>query len=1389
MSEVSVAHPVSLSSKKRRRVSFGKSKFFLPMPDLIKLQFDSFQSFLQPDLDTREDSGLEKEFKAIFPVTDYYNTASLHYVSYCVGAPKYNIEEAIQRGVNYSAPLKVKLQLVVWDVEEDGPSSSSAASASASSDLSSREVKTIKEQEVFIGEVPLMAEAGTFIINGVERVVVSQMQRSPGVFYDHDGGKTHSSGKYLYKARIVPYRGSWIDIEFDHKDILYFRIDRKRKMHIATLLLALGMDTVEILEYFYDSTECLRVEDKWRVKLDITSYKNRLLSEDIVNADTGEVVFTSGTKVTPRVIRKFRQEYADVHILVPSESLVGKYLMSSIIDDETDEIIADAGDEITEELLSEILDLEIPAIKIIDIDYVNVGSYIRNSLVLDKNLTQDDACTDIYRVLRPGDPSTAQSARELFRSTFFSSARYDLSDIGRMKINIKHGLEVPETCTVLTKEDILIVIKHLIKLKDGVVFDVDDIDNLGNRRVRPVGELIENQFRVALNKMVRAAVEKIGTVDLDTVMPQDLISSRIITSMVREFFGMSQLSQFMDQTNPLAEITHKRRLSTLGPGGLTRDRASFEVRDVHHTHYGRICPIETPEGQNIGLINSLATYGRINHYGFIESPYRIVKEGVVTDEVRYLSAMEEAEKTLAPAGVRLDSAGNFIDEKINCRRDGEVISCFRDEIDYVGVSPKQLVSVASALIPFLENDDANRALMGANMQRQAVPLITAEAPFVGTGVEAIVASDSGATVVARRPGIVRNVDANRIVIQADDLSDSDSGVDIYTLQKMRKSNHNTCINQSPIVSIGERVETGDIIADSSSTQLGELALGKNLRVAFMPWNGYNFEDAILLSERLVSGDVLTSIHIKEFEVVARDTRLGPEEITRDLPNISEDSLSHLDEVGIVHIGASVSYGDILVAKVTPKSESPITPEEKLLRAIFAEKASDVRDTSLKVPPGVKGVVIGVNILTRRGVEKDERAISLERFQIDRMSKDMEDTMQIISEYVIEKISELLVGCVVAGKSKFLTPGDKITAAMLSSLTRGQLFKILVTDGDINAKVAESVEFFNAKRLDLDIELNAKIKKLQSGDDLPQGALKVVKVYVATKLKIQPGDKMAGRHGNKGVISKICPIEDMPFSDDGEPVDVVLNPLGIPQRMNAGQIFETHLGLASSLVGKRVSEAVEKYQEAHNKSELMKCLKEVYHTDPEFLAYLSKCDEKSLLELSDNLSSGVPFATPVFDGASESDIEGLLTSSGFDKSGAMMLRDGRTGEYFDRPVTVGYIYMMKLDHLVEDKIHARATGPYSLVTQQPLGGKSHFGGQRFGEMECWALQAYGAAFTLQEILTVKSDDVTGRVKMYESIVKGDVAFRSGIPESFNVMVKELCSLCLSVDLQSKNDNDN
>ncbi len=1358
----------SFTARKRFRKSFGRLESATRLPNLIEVQKNSYDQFLQMEHSSgavRKDYGLQAVFKSVFPIKDFADTATLEFVKYEFDAPKYDVDECRQRDINFSAPLRVTLRLIVWDVDAD---------------TGAREIKDIKEQDVYMGDIPLMTDNGTFIINGTERVIVSQMHRSPGVFFSHDQGKSHSSGKILFSARVIPYRGSWLDFEFDAKDIVFVRIDRKRKLPATTLLRALGLQTEAILGTFYNTVTYKKHKDGWSTGYKAEKWKGAKIDQDMIDAKTGKVVAEAGKKLTSRVLKQL-EENGLKDILLTDEQLAGHYFAADLINEETGEIYIEAGDELTVDGIKLLAEGGIKELPVLDIDGVRVGPYIRNTLALDKNTNTEEALLDIYRVMRPGEPATVEAAEALFKSLFFDAERYDLSAVGRMKLNARLGIESPEENGTLTKEDILAAMKLLVGLKDGQG-EIDDIDHLGNRRVRSVGELMENQYRVGLLRMVRSIVERMSSVDIDTVMPHDLVNAKPVSAAVREFFGSSQLSQFMDQTNPLSEITHKRRLSALGPGGLTRERAGFEVRDVHPTHYGRICPIETPEGPNIGLINSMATYARINKYGFIESPYRKVINGKVAGEVTYLSAIEEGRYTIAQASAAQDKGGKFTEELVSARRRGDFVMAPPLEIDYIDVAPKQLVSVAAALIPFLENDDANRALMGSNMQRQAVPLLRNEAPLVGTGMEATVAHDSGAAITARRDGVVDQVDATRVVLRTADQSAYDApGVDIYNLQKFQRSNQNTCINQRPLVKVGDVVKAGDIIADGASTDLGELALGRNVLVAFMPWNGYNFEDSILISERIVSDDVFTSIHIEEYEVMARDTKLGAEEVTRDIPNVGEEALRQLDEVGVVHIGAEVKPGDILVGKVTPKSESPMTPEEKLLRAIFGEKAADVRDSSLRLPPGVSGTIVGVRIFSRRGIEKDERALALEKSEIERLAKDRDDERAIVDRYVYGELKRLLTGKEMVTGPKGTKPKSKIDDALLESLSKGQWWQIVVEDEKATRSIEQLKNQLDAAERQLGARFADKVEKVQSGDDMPPGVLKMVKVFVAVKRKLQPGDKMAGRHGNKGVVSRIVPLEDMPHLEDGTQVDIVLNPLGVPSRMNVGQILETHLGWASIGIGKQVAAALDAYQGGQKIDELRNMIGTMYEDDA-INANVKKMNTEEVVELATNLKKGLPFATPVFDGAGEADIVHWLQKAGQDSSGQVTLIDGRTGESFDRKVTVGIIYMLKLHHLVDDKIHARSIGPYSLVTQQPLGGKSQFGGQRFGEMECWALQAYGAAYTLQEMLTVKSDDVAGRSKVYESLVRGDHSFESGIPESFHVMVKELRSLGLNVQLQ-------
>ena len=1358
-------HGQGFTGRKRIRKSFGRIPEAVRMPNLIEVQRSSYEQFLQREVRPaqRRDEGIEAVFKSVFPIKDFNERAMLEYVSYEFEEPKYDVEECIQRDMTYAAPLKVKLRLIVWETDEE---------------TQARSVKDIKEQDVYMGDIPLMTDKGTFIVNGTERVIVSQMHRSPGVFFDHDKGKTHSSGKLLFAARVIPYRGSWLDFEFDAKDVVYCRIDRRRKLPATTFLMALGMDGEEILTTFYDVVPYVKQEGVaggWATPYKPERWRGVKPEFPLIDADTGEEVAPAGTKISARQAKRLADAGLKTLLLSP-EALVGRYLARDEVNPNTGEIYAEAGDELDVTSIAALEEQGFTTIDVLDIDHVTVGAYMRNTLRVDKNSIREDALFDIYRVMRPGEPPTVEAAEAMFKSLFFDQERYDLSSVGRVKMNIRLELDCPDDVRILRKEDVLEVLKTIVGLRDGRG-EIDDIDNLGNRRVRSVGELLENQYRVGLLRMERAIKERMSSVDIDTVMPHDLINAKPAAASVREFFGSSQLSQFMDQTNPLSEITHKRRLSALGPGGLTRERAGFEVRDVHPTHYGRICPIETPEGPNIGLINSLATHAVVNKYGFIESPYRRVVNGRATDEVVYMSAMEEAKHVIAQSNIAMKD-GEIVDDLVPGRINGDPTLLAKDTVDLMDVSPKQVVSVAAALIPFLENDDANRALMGSNMQRQAVPLIQSDAPLVGTGMEDVVARDSGAVVIAKRTGIVEQIDGTRIVIRATQETDATkSGVDIYRLSKFQRSNQNTCINQRPLVRVGDKIDAGDIIADGPSTDLGELALGRNALVAFMPWNGYNFEDSILISERIVRDDVFTSIHIEEFEVMARDTKLGPEEITRDIPNVGEEALRNMDEAGIVAIGAEVLPGDILVGKVTPKGESPMTPEEKLLRAIFGEKASDVRDTSLRLPPGVAGTVVEVRVFNRHGVDKDERAIAIEREEIDRLGKDRDDEFAILNRNMTSRLRELMIGKIAVSGPKGLGRGE-ITEEKLHEIQPGLWWQIAVDDDKAMGELEAMRRLFDDARKRLDARFEDKVDKLQRGDELPPGVMKMVKVFVAVKRKLQPGDKMAGRHGNKGVISKILPIEDMPHLEDGTPVDVVLNPLGVPSRMNVGQIFETHLGWACAGLGKQIGDLLEAWQRGGQKQALTDRLRTIYGPDQ-----VLPDDEEELVELARNLTKGVPIATPVFDGAHIDDIEDMLEAAGLNRSGQVMLYDGQTGNQFKRPVTVGYIYMLKLHHLVDDKIHARSIGPYSLVTQQPLGGKAQFGGQRFGEMEVWALEAYGAAYTLQEMLTVKSDDVAGRTKVYESIVRGDDAFEAGIPESFNVLVKEMRSLGLNVELEN------
>jgi len=1360
--------PEAMTARKRIRKSFGRIPEVTTMPNLIEVQRQSYENFLQMTATAadRMVAGLEEVFRSVYPIRDFADRAALDFVRYELEPPKYDVEECHQRGMTYAAPLRVTLRLIVWDIDDD---------------TGARSVRDIKEQDVYMGDMPLMTDNGTFVINGTERVIVSQMHRSPGVFFDHDRGKTHSSGKFLYSARVIPYRGSWLDFEFDAKDLVYVRIDRRRKLPATTLLLALGLDQETILSTFYDSLEVARAGEGWKLPLRRDRLRGQKLTADLIDASSGETLAEAGTKLTPRMLKRI-EETGVSELFLSSEELVGRFIARDLIDETSGLVLAEAGEELTGESIGKLTEAGIESLPLLDIDATTVGPYIRNTLALDRCANREDALLEIYRVLRPGEPPTLETAEALFGGLFFDAERYDLSPVGRVKMNMRLGLEGDDTMRVLRTEDIVAVVRHLVEIKDGRG-EVDDIDHLGNRRVRSVGELMENQFRVGLLRMERAVRERMSSVEIDAAMPHDLVNAKPVAAAVREFFGSSQLSQFMDQTNPLSEITHKRRLSALGPGGLTRERAGFEVRDVHPTHYGRICPIETPEGPNIGLINSLATYARINKYGFIESPYRRVVDGRVTEEVVYLSAMEEGRYTIAQANSELDEERRFAADLVSCRYGSDFVLARPETIDFIDVSPKQLVSVAAALIPFLENDDANRALMGSNMQRQAVPLLCSEAPYVGTGMEEVVARDSGAAIGAKRSGVVDQVDGSRIVIRVtDETARADSVVDIYNLRKFQRSNQNTCITQRPLVKVGDVVRAGDVVADGPSTELGELALGRNTLVAFMPWNGYNFEDSILISERVVREDVFTSIHIEEFEVMARDTKLGPESITRDIPNVSEEALRNLDEAGMVYIGAEVKAGDILVGKVTPKGETPMTPEEKLLRAIFGEKAADVRDTSLKVPPGVQGTVVEVRVFNRRGVDKDERAIAIERAEIERLAKDRDDERNILQRNIYGRLEEILIGQTVTAGPRGFRVGGVLSEEQLKALPRQQWWDLAVDDIDRMTEIQGLKRQLDDGLKTLQERFDNKVEKLQRGDELPPGVLKMVKVFVAVKRKLQPGDKMAGRHGNKGVISKIAPLEDMPYLEDGTPVDVVLNPLGVPSRMNVGQILETHLGWACANLGRQIGEMLDRYHEEAGREQLIGQLGQVFGDGIE--EELATYDDKELQELGGNLRHGVPIATPVFDGAHEPDIVRLLEQSGCESSGQVKLYDGRTGEAFDRRVTVGFIYMLKLGHLVDDKIHARSVGPYSLVTQQPLGGKAQFGGQRFGEMECWALQAYGASYSLQEMLTVKSDDVSGRTKIYEAIVRGEDTFEAGVPESFNVLVKELQALGLDVELQQE-----
>ncbi|WP_372804831.1 DNA-directed RNA polymerase subunit beta, partial [Loktanella salsilacus] len=1297
----------SFLGQKRLRKYYGKIREVLEMPNLIEVQKSSYDLFLRSGDSPipLDGEGIMGVFQSVFPIKDFNETAVLEFVKYELEKPKYDVEECQQRDMTYSAPLKVTLRLIVFDVDED---------------TGAKSVKDIKEQDVFMGDMPLMTHNGTFIVNGTERVIVSQMHRSPGVFFDHDKGKTHSSGKLLFACRIIPYRGSWLDFEFDAKDLVFCRIDRRRKLPVTTLLYSLGLDQESIMDAYYNTVE-FKLDAKsnaWTTKFFPERVRGTRPTYDLIDAATGEVIAKAGEKVTPRSVKKLIDEGNVTELLVPYEHIVGKFVARDIIDEDTGAIFVEAGDELTLEMdksgdviggtLKELVDAGVTTIPVLDIDNINVGAYMRNTMAADKNMNRETALMDIYRVMRPGEPPTVDAASALFDTLFFDADRYDLSAVGRVKMNMRLDLDAEDTQRTLRREDIIACIKALVELRDGKG-DIDDIDHLGNRRVRSVGELMENQYRVGLLRMERAIKERMSSVEIDTVMPQDLINAKPAAAAVREFFGSSQLSQFMDQTNPLSEVTHKRRLSALGPGGLTRERAGFEVRDVHPTHYGRMCPIETPEGPNIGLINSLATFARVNKYGFIETPYRKVVDGKVTDDVSYMSATEEMRHTVAQANANLNEDGSFGNELVSTRKNGDYTLSPRENVDLIDVSPKQLVSVAASLIPFLENDDANRALMGSNMQRQAVPLLQAEAPLVGTGIEEVVARDSGAAIMAKRAGIIDQVDAQRIVVRAtSDLELGDAGVDIYRMRKFQRSNQNTCINQRPLVKVGDTVLKGEVIADGPSTDMGELALGKNVIVAFMPWNGYNYEDSILISERITRDDVFTSIHIDEFEVAARDTKLGPEEITRDIPNVGEEALRNLDEAGIVYIGAEVGPADILVGKITPKGESPMTPEEKLLRAIFGEKASDVRDTSLRLPPGDFGTIVEVRVFNRHGVEKDERALQIEREEVERLSRDRDDEMAILDRNIYARLWSMIEGKVAVKGPRGFKANTEITQESVSELSRGQWWQLALKD-EADAQIVEALnEQYEIQKKTMDARFEDKVEKVRRGDDLPPGVMKMVKVFVAVKRKLQPGDKMAGRHGNKGVISKVVPMEDMPFLADGTPVDFCLNPLGVPSRMNVGQILETHMGWAARGLGIQIDEALGAYRRSGDLTPVREALRIAYGDDV-YDEGIEGMDDADMLEAAGNVTRGVPIATPVFDGAKEADVNDSLTRAGFDTSGQSILFDGRTGEQFSRKVTVGVKYLLKLHHLVDDKIHARSTGPYSLVTQQPLGGKAQFGG--------------------------------------------------------------------------------
>jgi DNA-directed RNA polymerase subunit beta len=1359
---------VHVTSNLRIRRSFGKIKKIIEIPNLIEIQKRSNYDFLKVGVSTedRADVGLQAVFKSVFPIKDFNETASLEFVSYELGTPKYDVEECHQRGMTYAAPLKVKIQLVIWDVENGR-----------------RSIKNVKEQEVYFGEIPLMTGNGTFMVNGTERVIVSQLHRSPGVFFEHDKGRTHSTGKLLYSARIIPYRGSWIDFEFDPRDVLYVRIDRRRKFPATVLLRALGMTTEDLLNYYYKK-DIVNLDPKQYTKQFVPDHlMGSRVGRDVKDPKSGEVIAREGRKFNKAIVRAMEQaKISEVPIAL--DEIVGRVSAHDIVDSTTGEVLIGTNEEITEDTLEKLKAHGVKKIEVLYTEDAPGGGPLRLTLAQDKLGTPEEAVIEIYRRLRPGDPPTQETATTFFNNLFFNAERYDLSKVGRLKLNHKLKIDVPLEQGTLRREDILEVVRYLMELKNGNG-QVDDIDHLGNRRVRAVGELVENQFRIGLVRMERAIKERMSLQDIETLMPQELVNYKPASAVIKEFFGSSQLSQFMDQTNPLSEIAHKRRLSALGPGGLTRERAGFEVRDVHPTHYGRVCPIETPEGPNIGLIAALSTYARVNEYGFIETPYREVENNRVTERILYLSALDEEDKVIAQANAKLDAHGRFTDEIVSARIGGESTMVRAEDVQYMDVSPNQLVSVAASLIPFLENDDANRALMGSNMQRQAVPLLKPDAPLVGTGLEGTVGRDSGVTVVGKRDGIVESVDAERIVVRADKQTKDlrDAGVDIYNLIKYQRSNQNTCINQRPIVVKGERVKSGDVLADGPSTDMGELALGRNVLVAFMPWGGYNFEDSILISERVVKEDLFTSVHIEEFECIARDTKLGPEEITRDIPNVGEEALKDLDASGIIRIGAEVRPQDILVGKITPKGETQLSPEEKLLRAIFGEKAGEVRDTSLRVPPGVEGTVIDGRVFSRRGVSKDERTQEIEVLEAERLKNDEAEEVRIIRQETLRKLKKSLAGKKLAGRvmsddrKELLKKGDPISAEELEELPPTLWGQVRVENESAQEEAENAIAAMNANVEAVQNHYGAKLERLKAGDELAPGVIKMIKVFVAIKRRLQVGDKMAGRHGNKGVLSRILPEEDMPCLADGTPVDIVLNPLGVPSRMNVGQILETHLGWAARELGHKIEEDLKNGVSA---AQLKKRLKEIY-PEKESHEFIDELAEPDIYKLAAKALAGVHVASPVFDGAREEEIFQLLKRADLPETGQAQLHDGRTGLPFEQPVTVGVMYMMKLHHLVEDKIHARSTGPYSLVTQQPLGGKAQFGGQRLGEMEVWALEAYGAAYTLQEMLTVKSDDVAGRTRMYEAIVKGENTLEPGLPESFNVMVKELQSLCLNMEL--------